>query len=208
MSRISNIMPNLGTRIVNLRLRNKVSQKTLAQIAGVSIAAVSKWEIGNSAPTNQRLILIEDHFGLKRGELKYGNEKEIASYAYDFTELYEGLKVGVALRDLSTDNYCAIVRAVDAMSVYLRSESDYAIYHQNDNNIIVYPYDGLVVQSKHNMLGRSQVLRTSKPVRIIAKNPELSGVYKLDRDKFINLEAPLKVLHLSEFNISYHCYPL
>ena len=43
-------------RIKELRIRNKITQKTLGEQLGISDRAVSKWELGLSKPSGQNLI--------------------------------------------------------------------------------------------------------------------------------------------------------
>ena len=54
-----------------------LSQKELAQIAGVSDKAVSTWENGTKEPRMGAVQKIADHFGLKKSNLKEDNGLEI-----------------------------------------------------------------------------------------------------------------------------------
>lgn len=50
----------IGTRIQRLRKQKGLSQNRLAQIAGISRQAVSKWENDQAAPDTMHLIVLAD----------------------------------------------------------------------------------------------------------------------------------------------------
>lgn len=71
---------NLGKNIYNLRKKNGISQEKLAEEIGVSRQTISNWELGETAPnTNQLLVLAKvlntNLDKLIEGELDYLNEK-------------------------------------------------------------------------------------------------------------------------------------
>lgn len=53
----------LGERIKEHRKRNGLSQEKLAELAGVSRQAVTKWETGQSAPSTENLFRLAEIFG-------------------------------------------------------------------------------------------------------------------------------------------------
>lgn len=59
----------ISENIKLLRECYKLSQKELAQIAGVSDKAVSTWENGTKEPRMGAIQKIADHFGLKKSNL-------------------------------------------------------------------------------------------------------------------------------------------
>lgn len=62
----------LGRRIARLRLGRAMTQERLANIAGVSPQAVSKWENDQSAPDISLLPLLAETFGVSIDELLVG----------------------------------------------------------------------------------------------------------------------------------------
>ena len=52
----------LGNNIYNLRKQRGLKQEQLAEAMGVSVAAVSKWENGQSAPELTVLMELADFF--------------------------------------------------------------------------------------------------------------------------------------------------
>lgn len=57
-------MTSLGERLQALRKSRGLSQEQLAEQAGVSRQAVSKWELGESTPELDKVILLSDFFGV------------------------------------------------------------------------------------------------------------------------------------------------
>lgn len=49
----------IGARIRQLRLKNKLSQSNFGDICGVSKGMVSQWESGQSTPTTEKLIQLQ-----------------------------------------------------------------------------------------------------------------------------------------------------
>ncbi|MCD8341729.1 MAG: helix-turn-helix domain-containing protein [Clostridiales bacterium] len=65
---------NLADRIQTLRKEKGISQEELAEQAGVSRQAVSKWESGQSTPELEKLVLLSDYFGVTTDYLLKGTE--------------------------------------------------------------------------------------------------------------------------------------
>jgi transcriptional regulator with XRE-family HTH domain len=55
--------------IKSLRLKHGLSQKELADIAGVSDKAVSTWELGTNEPRMGAIQKIADHFGILKSDI-------------------------------------------------------------------------------------------------------------------------------------------
>lgn len=56
-------------RLMALRKKQGLSQEELGFELGVSRQTVSKWELGQSYPDFQRLVLLSDYYGLSLDEL-------------------------------------------------------------------------------------------------------------------------------------------
>ena len=69
-------MMNIGNQIQMLRKQNNITQEALACEMGVSIAAVSKWETGNSMPDVAMLCALADFFRVTTDELLGRNKME------------------------------------------------------------------------------------------------------------------------------------
>ena len=67
---------NIGNQIQMLRKQNNITQEALACEMGVSIAAVSKWENGNSMPDIVMLCTLADFFDVTTDELLGRNKME------------------------------------------------------------------------------------------------------------------------------------
>ena len=60
---------NIGNQIQKLRKQKDITQEILASEMGVSVAAVSKWENGNSMPDIVMLCALSDYFQVTTDEL-------------------------------------------------------------------------------------------------------------------------------------------
>lgn len=60
---------SIGDNIRNLRLKYSLSQKELAEIAGVSDKAVSAWEKNRIIPRMKPIQRIADHFGIMKSDI-------------------------------------------------------------------------------------------------------------------------------------------
>ena len=67
----------IGSKILELRKKNNITQEKLAAEMGVSIAAVSKWENANSIPDIIMLCSLADYFGITTDELLGRNDKTL-----------------------------------------------------------------------------------------------------------------------------------
>lgn len=67
---------DIGNKILTLRKRQNITQEKLAAEMGVSIAAVSKWETGNSMPDIVMLCALADFFEVTTDELLGRNKME------------------------------------------------------------------------------------------------------------------------------------
>ena len=66
---------NLGNKIVNLRKKNNLSQEELAEKVGVTRQTISKWELGETTPEMDKLIIISKLYDITLDELmKEDNE--------------------------------------------------------------------------------------------------------------------------------------
>ena len=66
----------LGEKIKAQRKRNGLSQEKLAELAGVSRQAVTKWENGQSAPSTENLFRLAEIFGTTVDLLLKPEEKQ------------------------------------------------------------------------------------------------------------------------------------
>lgn len=65
---------SMAERIQNLRKAKGVSQEELAEVAGVSRQAVSKWESEQSLPEIDKVLLIAEYFGVTTDYLLKGED--------------------------------------------------------------------------------------------------------------------------------------
>ena len=55
---------NFNEKLIELRKSKGLSQDELGQRLGVSRQTISKWELAQSYPDFQRLVLLSDYFGM------------------------------------------------------------------------------------------------------------------------------------------------
>lgn len=63
---------NFNERLIELRKSKSLTQDELGEQLGVSRQTISKWELAQSYPDFQRLVLLSDFFGLTLDELVKG----------------------------------------------------------------------------------------------------------------------------------------
>ena len=89
---------NFNEKLIELRKSKGLSQDDLGQRLGVSRQTISKWELAQSYPDFQRLVLISDYFGLSLDALvkdvdvedvrnKSTSEKQIDEIYDDFQKV-------------------------------------------------------------------------------------------------------------------------
>lgn len=93
---------NFNDRLTDLRKRKGLSQEQLGYELGVSRQTVSKWELGQSYPDFQRLVLLSDYYEMSLDELVRGvdvddvralneSEKQISSIYSDVKRSKEAI---------------------------------------------------------------------------------------------------------------------
>lgn len=94
---------NFNDRLADLRRKKGLSQEQLGYELGVSRQTVSNWELGQSYPDFQRLVLLSDYYemsldelvrGVDVGDVRAGNEseKQISSIYSDVERGKEALR--------------------------------------------------------------------------------------------------------------------
>ncbi len=83
---------DIGNKILMLRKQQNITQEKLAAEMGVSIAAVSKWENGNSMPDIVMLCALSDYFGVTTDELLGRNKMEEIAICDDAKIVRETLR--------------------------------------------------------------------------------------------------------------------
>lgn len=69
MNKAKDSNQNIAKAILKVRQDNKLSQEQFAEIVGVTRQAVSRWEMGVSAPNINTLILISEKFNIPVDEM-------------------------------------------------------------------------------------------------------------------------------------------
>lgn len=78
----------LSENIRLLREHFNITQKELADIAGVSESAVSIWELGKGQPRMGAIQRISDHFGIKKSNIiEDGGMKEVLNTPYNLNDI-------------------------------------------------------------------------------------------------------------------------
>lgn len=87
---------NFNERLMELRKSKGLSQDELGERLSVSRQTISKWELAQSYPDFQRLVLLSDYFGLTLDELVKGiNVQDVRdknSSDKQIAEIYDDMK--------------------------------------------------------------------------------------------------------------------
>ena len=116
---------NIGHKILMLRKQQNITQEKLAVEMGVSIAAVSKWETGNSMPDIVMLCALADFFKVTTDELLGRSKME------EFIICDDASFVREALRNVIVkEGYRNIVLAENGKQLLdaLKKRSPYAVF--------------------------------------------------------------------------------
>ncbi len=94
----------VGKKISELRRNKNITQEKLAAELGVSVAAVSKWETGNSLPDILMLCSIADFFDITTDELLGRNKNKRKVIVVDDVEFMR-----TSLKAILAENGCEVV---------------------------------------------------------------------------------------------------
>lgn len=116
---------DIGNKIMTLRKRENITQEKLAAEMGVSIAAVSKWETGNSMPDITMLCALADFFQVTTDELLGRNRTESFIVCDDARMVREALQ-----SILTKEGYRNIVLAETGEQLLdaLKKKAPYAVF--------------------------------------------------------------------------------
>lgn len=116
---------DIGHKILMLRKQQNITQEKLAAEMGVSIAAVSKWETGNSMPDIVMLCALADFFKVTTDELLGRNKMEEFIICDDASFVREALRNVVV-----KEGYRNIILAENGKQLLdaLKKRSPYAVF--------------------------------------------------------------------------------
>lgn len=92
----------IGENIKRLRLRKGITQEQLSVAAGVSCAAVSKWERENTLPDISQLPVLANYFGVSIDELMGYDAARIENEILCFIEEHNRLRKAGKVREYTT----------------------------------------------------------------------------------------------------------
>jgi two-component system chemotaxis response regulator CheY len=95
---------SVGKKIFELRRSKNITQEKLAAELGVSVAAVSKWETGNSMPDILMLCSIADYFDVTTDELLGRNKNKKKVIIVDDVEFIRD-----SLKRILSENGCEVI---------------------------------------------------------------------------------------------------
>ena len=78
-------MKRLGNRIKNARLSAGLTQEKVAELVGVSRAAISRWELGEIEPKIEHLVALSDSLGISVDHL-LGIDPKSGKWDLDISE--------------------------------------------------------------------------------------------------------------------------
>lgn len=126
-----NMNIEVGRKIYELRKSKDMTQEELASQMGVSIAAVSKWETGNSIPDVFMLCAIADYFNVSTDELLGRIKNKIKAIVVDDSDfIRDSLK-----RILSENGYEVVGEATDGKELLKMLKSNRADFIILDINM-------------------------------------------------------------------------
>ena len=92
---------NFNDRLADLRRRKGLSQEQLGYELGVSRQTVSKWELGQSYPDFQKLVLLSDYYEMSLDELvkgvDVGDVRALNESEKQISSIYSDMEGGKAL---------------------------------------------------------------------------------------------------------------
>ncbi len=107
-----------GEKVVELRKKNKMSQRELGRLIGVSDRAISKWETGLSSPSGQNLIYLSKIFSVPvEYFLASDSEKRKAMSAEgmeSLTELYKSGRGPSSSHTIGPERACLLFKQRNA----------------------------------------------------------------------------------------------
>ena len=91
---------NFNDRLADLRRRKGLSQEQLGYELGVSRQTVSKWELGQSYPDFQKLVLLSDYYEMSLDELvrgvDVGDVRALNESEKQISSIYSDMEMGKA----------------------------------------------------------------------------------------------------------------
>ncbi len=134
----------IGANIKRLRMEKQITQEELSVVMGVSCAAVSKWERGDTLPDISLLPLLAHYFGVSIDNLMgYSSariEEEIDRFLAEHRKLFRERKVSEYTR-LSEKMYAEYPNDYRVMNCYMWDKV--GSYADNDDSVILANKDEL-----------------------------------------------------------------
>ena len=110
---------SIAENIKKLRLYYDISQKELAEIAGVTDKAISTWETGNNEPRMGAIQKISDHFHIKKSDLiENGGWKNFYGLTADETSN----SISDKLKNLSPESQEKVKEYMNLLSIAEKKE--------------------------------------------------------------------------------------
>ena len=188
-------MATIGMKIQEHRVKNGMSQETLAEKLGVSRQSVSKWEVGQAIPAADKIVAMSRLFSVTADELLLVNENlynksnknrfhfcSVYSIvnnfrkSIDFYEKFLAMRVSTVnpgnFAEFFFDNKC-----ISLMNEFILSDHDYS--GSGDHKFVLkFLIDDL--QSEHE---RIKSLNIGKVTEIKEAYPEYYYFHLIDPDK-------------------------
>lgn len=161
---------NIGSNIKKLRLDKGLTQEQLADILGISPAAVSKWEAKNTYPDITNLIPLAQVFNVSLDELLQYDENKIRAQIENILLDYRNLRVEG--------------KHIEATALIASARQNYP----NDFQIM-----GKYIE---DISCHTQSLTEKKEEIIVLCNCILDNC-KLDKIRYTAMQVKAKVLHMS-----------
>jgi transcriptional regulator with XRE-family HTH domain len=123
---------NLGEKIFSLRKEKKLSQEKLAELVGVSRQTISNWELFESKPNTDQLILLSKALDVSITDL-LSNELSTLNERIDNTEKL--VKKNMKLyKILSITIYFILLISLIIFIIFILNKRDFTNYYDDDFN--------------------------------------------------------------------------
>jgi transcriptional regulator with XRE-family HTH domain len=113
-------MKDFGSRLRGLRTERGLSQRELADLVGIEVMQVNRYERGVNVPSIETAVKLAGVFQLTTDELLGGSRERPEAPVLRNLKLYERLRL---LDDLPKDDQAVVVRLIDAVIAQRRVQA-------------------------------------------------------------------------------------
>lgn len=124
---------NIGSNILNLRKNKKMSQEQLAEKIGVTRQTISNWELNETAPDTNQLILLSKVLDVNINKLVGNNINDLLIEKVSNTENLTKINMKMIKR-LGIIFYFIVLLALILLTIYFLTKKDFTHEYQMEFN--------------------------------------------------------------------------